>query len=137
MGLAEAKDVIAPIVGLLLIALFLTVTPMLLFVGRLSNARLQGLDQHGTLSENLFGAFRNKWVGTSTAEEERLLGSPDPSSLSDYGFSFEIVQEMRIVPITKRAVFTIALATLLPFAPLLLVVYSLKDLVTRVVGLLG
>jgi hypothetical protein len=137
LGLPEAKDVIVPIVGLVLIALFITVTPMLLFVGRLSRARLQGLDQHGTLSENLFGAFQNKWVGKSTAEEERLLGNTDPSSLSDYGYCFEIVQEMQIVPITKRTVVTIALATLLPFSPLLLVAYSLKDLITRVVGLLS
>ena len=68
--------------------------------------------------------------------DEPLVGSADIQSLADLGNSFEVVRTMRVVPVTKEAVFQLAAATLAPVVPLALTMMSLEDLLKKLLGTL-
>ena len=68
--------------------------------------------------------------------DERLLGSGDIQSLADLGNSFEVVAGMRVVPVTKEAMFQLAMATVAPVVPLLLTMMPLEELLQKLFGIL-
>ena len=78
--------------------------------------------------------FEVKWVGHSESEE--LMGSGDIQSLADLGNSYGVVGEMRAVPVKLDDITLLAAATAAPFVPLLLTVFSLEELVMRLVRVL-
>ena len=59
-----------------------------------------------------------------------MIGSQDPSSLIDYISSYDVIREMRVIPIGKRAVIYIAVLAAAPFAPVWLFATPLD----RVIG---
>ena len=80
-----------------------------------------GLVTYGDLGEGLFRAFGQKWADLTTEKQQALLGSVDPSSLADYGYCYEVVDEMRYIPLSRDGFVTIGLAVVLPFLPLILI----------------
>jgi hypothetical protein len=65
-----------------------------------------------------------------------MLGSGDIQSLADLGNSFSIIQEMRMVPVTKQAMLQLGAATLAPIVPLLLTLMPLEELLKKLFGIL-
>ena len=59
------------------------------------------------------------------------LGTGDIQSLADIGNSFETLRATRFAPITRDAVMLLAIATLLPVAPLLLTVLPAEEIAQR------
>jgi hypothetical protein len=49
------------------------------------------------------------------------------------GGSFDVVREMRIIPITRDTVLQLVVMTLLPVAPLLLTMISVEELLGQIV----
>ena len=64
------------------------------------------------------------------------MGSGDIQSLADLGNSFEVVQTMRLAPVTNQAIFQLVVATFAPIVPLALTMMSLEDLLKRLLGIL-
>ena len=62
--------------------------------------------------------FDAKWLRGGAPADEPLVGSADIQSLADLANSFEVVQTMRIAPVTKEAIVQLAAATLAPLVPL-------------------
>jgi hypothetical protein len=60
----------------------------------------------------------------------------DIQSLADLGNSYEVIQEMRMVPFGLRDVARLAAATAAPLLPLTLTILSLEELVTRLIRIL-
>jgi hypothetical protein len=80
--------------------------------------------------------FDVKWLRGGAPADEPLIGSADIQSLADLGNSLEIVRTMRIAPITKEAIGQLALATLIPIAPLTLTMMPLEELLKKLFGIL-
>lgn len=57
-------------------------------------------------------------------------------TLADLGNSYEVVQEMRVVPFGLKDVARLAAATAAPLLPLALTIFSLEELVTRLIKIL-
>ena len=70
------------------------------------------------------------------AADEAIVGSADVQSLADLANSFAVVRSMQIVPITRQAVFGLAIATLAPLVPLLLTMMPLEELLKTLFALL-
>ena len=66
----------------------------------------------------------------------QFLGSGDIQSLADLGNSYAAVREMRPVPFDLQDIARLAAATAVPLLPLGLMVFSLEELVTRIVKIL-
>jgi hypothetical protein len=112
----------------------LVFAPLLMFSGQLARTKRMGLSEYGMLAERYVRAFDTKWLRGGAAADESLMGSADIQSLADLNNSFEVVKEMRFAPITRDAILQLAVATLLPVAPLMLTVMPLEELIRRLIG---
>ena len=110
--------------------------PFLVFAPQLARAKRTGLREYGTLAERYVREFDDKWLRGGAPAGEPLVGSADIQSLADLNNSFEVVQTMRIAPVTKDAVVQLVAATLAPIVPLALTMMPLEELLKKLVGIL-
>jgi hypothetical protein len=110
--------------------------PLLLFAPQLARAKRDGNREYGTLAERYVREFDAKWLRGGAPPAEGLVGSADIQSLADLSNSFEVVRSMRIALVTRDAVIQLAVATLLPLAPLLLTLMPLEELLKKLFGIL-
>ena len=110
--------------------------PLLFFLPQLAQAKRTGSREYGVLAERYVREFDAKWVRGGAPAGEPLVGSSDIQSLADLGNSFQVVREMRIVPIKRDDVVRLVLATLLPMVPLALTMMSLEELLKTLFGVL-
>jgi hypothetical protein len=80
--------------------------------------------------------FEAKWLRTSAAKAETLVGSADIQSLADMGNSYDIIRKMRTTPITMDAVQRLTAATLAPIVPLLITMMPMEELVRKLAAIL-
>jgi hypothetical protein len=124
------------ILTLVALVVLLVMAPLLAFAPQLAAARRRGLREYGTLAERYVREFDAKWIHGGAPPGEPLLGSSDLQSLADLGNTVEIVRTMSTFPFSKEAVVRLAVATLVPIAPLALTMMPLEDLVRHLFGLL-
>ena len=127
-SLTDFKVELAGVVAVMLIAVL---APLLVFAPNLAAAKRAGLREYGTLAQRYARQFDRKWLRGSAPADEPLIGSADIQSLADLGNSFEAVKGMRLVPFNLQAVLQLAVATMLPVAPLLLTMFSLEEVLVR------
>ena len=125
-------EIIAAVVFFLLLVL----GPLCVFAPRLAKAKRQGLLEYGTLASRYVDEFDQKWLRGGAPLDEPLVGSGDIQSLNDLAGSFEVVHSMRTFPFGKTVVLQTAVAVLLPVLPLSLTMFSLEDMVKRLLGIL-
>jgi len=121
---------------LVILMVILVVGPLLVFAPQLAAARRTGLRDYGTLAQRYVRDFDAKWVRATGGADEPILGTGDIQSLADLGNSFTIIQEMRMVPVTKQAMLQLGAATLAPIVPLLLTLMPLEELLKKLFGIL-
>jgi hypothetical protein len=117
------------IVAYVVLALIVILGPLTVFSRRLLNTRRRGLHDYGTLATSYTGSFQKKWVRSAPPDGEPLLGTADIQSLADLGNSYSFVDRMNLLPIGPRTPIQLAVAALLPMAPLLLTVMPAKEVV--------
>jgi hypothetical protein len=121
---------------LVIFMVILVVGPLMVFAPRLAQARRTGLREYGTLAQRYVREFDTKWLRSQGGSDEAFLGSGDIQSLADLGNSFGVIQDMRVVPVTKQAMIQLAAATVAPVLPLLLTLMPLEDLIKKLFGIL-
>jgi len=120
---------------LLVIFLILVVVgPLLVFAPQLARAKRAGLREFGNLAQRYSRAFDAKWV-RGDESDDALLGTGDIQSLADLGNSFAVVKEMRLVPVSKEAIFQLAVVAVVPIVPLLLTLMPLEELLKKLIGI--
>jgi len=133
---AKLPDFKLELVGVVALMVFVVLGPMLVFVPMLAAAKRAGLRDYGILAQRYVREFDQKWLRGGVPAGEALVGSGDIQSLADLGNSFAVVQDMRPVPFTWRTFLQLAVATLLPVAPLLLTMFSLEQLLGQALKVL-
>jgi hypothetical protein len=128
--LPEFKMHVAALVAITLLAFL---GPLMVFAPILAAVRRTGLREYGTLAQRYVRAFDQKWLRGGAPADEPLIGSADIQSLADLNNSFEVVTSMRFAPITLQAMLQLAAMTVLPFAPLLLTMFSAEELLAELV----
>jgi hypothetical protein len=86
--------------------------PLLVFAPQLAQAKRKGMREYGTLAERYVREFDAKWLLGGAPADEPFVGTGDIQSLADLGNACEVVQSMRIAPITKDAILRLAAAAL-------------------------
>lgn len=133
---AALPDFKIEIAVLVIFLLGIVLGPLLVFAPQLAQAKRTGNREYGTLAERYVREFDAKWLRGGAPADEPFVGSGDIQSLADLGNSFEVVQTMRIAPITKEAILQLAAATLAPVVPLALTMMSLEELLKKLFGVL-
>jgi len=111
-------------------------SPLLVFTPHLARAKRQGLRDYGRLASRYVQGFEGKWIEGDAPQGEELIGSADIQSLADLGNSYGVIQEMRVVPFGLKDVARLAAATAAPLLPLALTIFSLEEVVTRLIKIL-
>ena len=87
--------------------------PLLFFLPQLVAAKKAGLFEYGRLAERYVREFHAKWLaGRPPPADEPLIGSADIQSLADLGNAYNIVEGLRLAPISYVAVIRLAAITL-------------------------
>jgi hypothetical protein len=108
--------------------------PLLMFTPNLAKAKRAGLGKYGQLGQDYVEEFEDKWIdGTAAAKRDDLLGSADIQSLADLANGYGVVSAMNMVPFGLSDITRLAAATLAPFVPLLLTVFSPEELLGQVI----
>jgi hypothetical protein len=123
-------------IGLVALFLFFVLGPLTVFTPQLARARREGLAEYGGLANQYVAAFEKKWLKSPASNQDELLGSGDIQSLADMGNSYEVVSEMRPVPFNVQDITRLAVATAAPLLPLGLTIFSLEELVAKLLKVL-
>lgn len=108
------------IFGSVLVLTFIYFFPALFFIRKLYRTKLKGILEYGVLTSKQSNAFFQKWLKNKYDE---FLDTGDFSSLTDLNTSYDIIQQMRTVPIETRKVIIMMLIISAPYAPLLLLAF--------------
>ena len=119
------------------LAILLLVVPLLVLLPVLRKVKRKALLEYGALVASHDQLFDTKWIRGEQASEDVILGNPDSSSLADLGGSFAVVREMRLVPIDKPTLITLAVSAALPMVPVVLIATPADELVRAVLKLLA
>jgi hypothetical protein len=107
--------------------------PLLLFTPRMARTKRKGAAEYGLLANQYVFGFEEKWIRRGSPDVGELLGTGDIQSLADLGNSYSVVREMRLVPFALEDVARLAAATAAPLLPLTLTIFSLEELLVRLV----
>jgi hypothetical protein len=124
------------LLGLALVLLAIVLGPLCVFIPKLHAARLAGLRTYGRLASEYVVDFSQKWIRHENAETEPLLGSADIQSLADLDNSFAIVREIKLVPFGKHTIIQFVIVIALPLVPLALTMFSLEELLSRLLNII-
>ncbi len=119
--------------AIVVLMLLVVLGPLLVFSPRLAAAKRRGQLEYGGLAQRYVREYDVKWLRGGAAKDEAFLGSGDIQSLADLGNGFEVINSMRVTPFTLQSVLQLALVTLLPVLPLTLTMFSLQELLNRLV----
>jgi hypothetical protein len=111
------------------LALIIFCTPLLAFTPKLIETKRRGLFEYGRLAQEYVDKFDTKWIDNRKDVKEEILGHGDIQTLADMESAYSIVQRMKVFVIDRSMLMTFALAAALPFAPLVLTMFSLEDIV--------
>jgi membrane protein YdbS with pleckstrin-like domain len=119
------------------LAVIVLVVPLLVVAPALLKTKKQALIEYGRLVTKHNQLFQTRWVRQQHDPDETLLGNPDASSLADLGSSFSVVREMRLVPVTKPTLITLAVAAALPMVPVVLFATPTNEILRVVLKMLA
>ncbi len=126
-----------PMIAYGVIAIVILVVPLVSVAPVLLKIKRKALFEYGALLAKHDQLFYAKWVRQQHPPDEVLLGSPDASSLAHLGGSFSVVREMRVVPIDRPTLISLAVAAALPMAPVVLFETPANELVKIVLKMLA
>ena len=120
-------------VGFVCFFVLVILGPLLMFAPLLDKAQRKGKAEFGLLASRYVFGFEDKWIRNGVPESDKLLGSSDIQSLADMGNSYSIVRSTRWVPFGTDDIFFLVAAAAAPLLPLALTIFSLGELVTRLI----
>ena len=127
------NDLEGPIIAFVLMAILIVVLPLTLLMPRLIETRRSGLARYGQVARHLGDSFVAKWVGPADSSPADMIGSQDPSSFVDYISCVSVIQEMRIVPISKLLVIFVAAQAFAPFALVWIFATPVEQIIAQIV----
>jgi len=126
------EAIYATLALILVVDLILFVCPGLVFTPKLWACRVKGLSDYMVFASGYVNDFDRKWVDPKSPTDEPVLGTSDIQSLADLGNSMNAINGMRVIPFDVGLLAEYAVVALLPALPLLLLKYSIPELVQRV-----
>ena len=127
-------DIKKTIIGLVIFVIILFIGPLLVFVGNLRRAKIDGIFQYGKLAGRVGQEFEGKWLARKVDDE--ALQAPDFSATTDLYQVVSNVYAMGAFPFGLRGLVGLAVSALLPFVPVVLMTFPLKVILKELASLL-
>ncbi|MDG2527046.1 hypothetical protein P6166_16965 [Stenotrophomonas sp. HITSZ_GD] len=126
------------IAGYLMASSALVLLPLLLLAPTLLRVKRHALLRYDALGNRAARTFDQRWPrGLPAGDTRELLDSPDASALCDFTGVYATIKNLPAVPIGRWSLVRIFLYAAMPLSPLLLLVFSVDELATRLFGLLA
>jgi hypothetical protein len=125
-----------PMIAFVLIAVFVVLCPLTLLSPKLSALRRAGLARYSQLARQLTKSFDAKWTQDGNGTRESILGSPDPSSLADFVSSYNVVRDLKFIPIDRKLVLQVAAEAAAPLAVVWIVATPAERIVAGLIKML-
>jgi hypothetical protein len=140
-SLVKSVELLAPsqmfiwlaIGGWVLLMVLIFIAPLFVFAAPLYRTRERAIVEYGRLAQIHHQAFQKRWMSPES-DAEALLGSPDPSSVSDLNASVQAALDMHIVPLDRRAVLQTLTAAAVPFLYFVLMQVPSAEIVKWIIG---
>ena len=116
--------------------LLLFVGPLLVFTYKLQRQKVAGIFSYGALAENVGRQFEHKWLENYDKYSAGALEATDFSATTDLYGVVANVHEMKNVPFDLVGLVSLAVTTLLPFIPVLLMTMPIKQILQEAMKLL-
>jgi len=124
------------IAAFVVIQLLVVLAPLAVFAPTLLALKRRGRREYGALAARYTREFHAKWIGGAAPPDEPLVGSADIQSLADLANSYAVVQGMRALPFKRDTVIRVAVAALVPLAPLVLTVVPAGEILKQLLRML-
>jgi hypothetical protein len=111
------------------------VAPLLVFSPRLAAERRRGIFLYGALAAAMGREFEKKWFGLQHKLDQEALGASDFSATTDLYAVAANVYAMQVMPVALKDMIYLALVTLAPFVPVVLVALPLDVILDKLAGL--
>jgi hypothetical protein len=127
--LADARPLIF---GYIVAVLFIMTLPLMFFTKHLIKAKRWGRVAYGGLGYRLSRAFDKKWANPEDQSNgDELLKTADASAVCDYSDIYDVVRNMRFLPISIKGYALQASMLAIPFIPLVFTEVPIADVITR------
>jgi hypothetical protein len=137
--LYEGRDLVSfkmEAAGLIGFFVLFILGPLVMFTPQLMRAKRKGSAEYGLLANRYVFGFEERWLRGGEPDMNELLGTGDIQSLADLGNSYSVVREMQIVPFGIYDITRLAAATAAPLLPLTLTIFSLEEVLSRLIKIL-
>lgn len=129
---AHLMDFKLPAIFLLVIVVLVAFAPLVFFAPRLSKLRRKAILDYGILAQIHSTEFHEKWILHRAGHESEFLQAPDSSALTDYGSSYEKIEQLQPFLVDKGALYTLAASVAISALPAIVaeipIVVVLQDL---------
>lgn len=110
--------------------------PLVVFSSQMVKAKWQRGGKYSLLVSGYVQNFEDKWIEGHRDKDDVLLGSSDIQSLADLAHSYDIISQMRPTPFKTKDVIYMAAVALFPLAPLVFFVFSIDEVLQKLVGII-
>lgn len=118
------------LVGAQVVAVVLLLAgPWLLLIPRMLDLKIKGWFEYGGLASELGRQFEARWIASKEKPDAEALHAPDFSATTDLYSVAANVRGINLMVVDLPALITLAVATLLPYAPILFVIMPFDELV--------
>ncbi len=124
------------IVVLVVLMMILVIGPLTVFAPKVLAAKRRGLREYGRFAADYSRNFDRRWMCGADGTGEEALGSADIQSLADLDSAVSIIRSMTAFPVGRDQILQLIVATIIPFAPLLLTAIPLEQLLDRIIGVI-
>jgi hypothetical protein len=123
-------------IGYCVLAVVVLAAPLLVLTPKLLRVKRKGIYEYGSLGTSYTKSFDAKWIQGISPEPEPLLGASDIQSLADLRNSFAVVQQMKVLLINREVLLGLAVPSILPLLPLIIIATPTDEIVRGVLKLL-
>ena len=124
-------------VGYILLFILLILFPVVFFTGKLLKTKHEGLLNLSNLGVSLSNKFEQEWINDASIEKKLTEAMASTSTVQDYSTIFKSLDELRPFPVTVKDVLTLTFLLLLPYIPILLVHFSIGELLQKLMRMLA
>jgi hypothetical protein len=133
VSILEYKRTIGVLLG---VSLVIFTAPLASFSTLLLHEWHRGVEQYGALASDLGHQFERRWLNRSEGFTEDVLTKQDFCTTTDTYTIVDRAYEMKVLPVDLTSVLVLAVSTLVPFIPVLLISVPLDVVAGAVAKLL-
>jgi len=130
-GGARIDDFVFLVLSVVLFVALIIIGPLLVFVQKIMLAKRKGICEYGTLASEYIEEFDQKWLRGKAPADEAFIGSSDIQALADLSSSFQVVRNIRSVPVDKDTIIQILAFTLIPVLPLIFTLIPMNKIIAK------